>query len=201
MPRDERAAVLAKWRGELAPPPPEVDDCEALRTMGLRLQLFDLSTPGAIRIALKERAAGVGWRADVTVRGTDRELSAAADEIELRIKSDAGALELAGHSIAGGPSSARPSCQISPSSFPFRSPATWIAEAATGAGALRSIRQAMVLALETRIANGIAELREAGREFDLGAGWTPAGPLVFTVPSEADGDPIFELLLPKGSCR
>lgn len=69
---------------------------------------------------------------------------------------------------------------------PWRSgmPATWIATDTSAAKALLTIRLAMVRALDERIRRGLATLRENGRDLDLGDGWTPPGPVVFTVPGQ-----------------
>jgi hypothetical protein len=184
MPRDERAIVIA--RGGLAPSPPVVDAFDAIRTMGLRLQCIDLAARCVVRFDIGEAGRGVGWRVRIDVEAVGsapREL----DELELGIKSDVGALELAGHSIHDERPRILASVEIRPSSHPWRSgmPATWIAVDPLAGRALAAIRLAMVRALDERIRRGLATLRENGRDLDLGDGWTPPGPVVFTVPGEA----------------
>jgi len=191
----ERARPNAALAYEAA----NVDAYEALRLLLLRFMRLDACQ--SIKLSIVQPAElGTAWRVKCAVveRYSHPNVKAvviSTDEnryegIELEIKSDVGALELSGHSLAI-PRSPHWKSVLAFSSRPFRDEVYrdgarvgadyeghgstfWhFAEAPTVDRAVFELRIRFARALEERIKRNLQTLRDAGREFDLGLGWDP----------------------------
>lgn len=154
-------------RASTFPAEPSVSLFEAIRVLSLRLAGRDLSTLGGVRFVVQEARGRPGWtvacdRSEPVLASGQGEESAT---IELRIKSDVGALELAGVSMSRVLLRRR-------DADVRRSPSGSLqAIAPTVEIALADLRDHLATHVYARVQEDVAELRRRGVEFDMGAGW------------------------------
>lgn len=160
---------------------------EALRVLALRLAGRDLSTIGVFRVTVCEARGKPGWTVVLGVPGAilTRPSSDTDMALGLRIKSDVGALELAGLSL----SIPRSKNWHAPAVFVRKANReTWEADAPSPDAALFDLRRTFAREIEARIREDVMELKRRGIDFDVGAGWGATvrheDPTIITVEAE-----------------
>lgn len=172
------------------------DHFDAIRIMGLRIRGLDQAERGRVLFSIGEAPKGFGWSVAVKVDGMG-ESPSELDEHELGAKSDIGALEVAGHSLAmPRPKRHRP-VELDPTDekttrmLARAEPRArrWQATRASAVDALAAIREAMAIELEDRVEIAVRWLRHNGRDFRVADGWFDAGPVTYDTTAEAADEP------------